>query len=126
MTVRRTRPAAAASPADAFAPIPRQSLRDSIADRLRASILEGALRPGERIVELTVARQLGVSRAPLREALWQLAKEGLVRFVANRGAFVADLSADDVRDIFDVRESLEIRHRRRIRLEVDALVGNTP
>jgi DNA-binding GntR family transcriptional regulator len=90
-------------------PIVRQPLRTPIADRLRDSILSGAFAPGDKIVELTIANQLGVSRAPLREALWQLAKEGLVRFEPNRGAYVTDLSERDINDIFDVRESLEVR-----------------
>ncbi|MCG5055301.1 MAG: GntR family transcriptional regulator [Myxococcales bacterium] len=98
----------------ALLPIPRQTLRTPIADQLRAFILDGRMAPGERIVELGVAAQLGVSRAPLREALWQLAKEGLVRFEPNRGAFVAELSAEDVTHIFEIRQALETQAAVRI------------
>ena len=96
-------------------PIQREILRDKISDVLKTWILNGTLAPGERIVESTIARQLQVSRAPLREALWLLANMGLVRFKPHQGAFVAKLSEQDVKEIFEIRETLEIRAAKKVR-----------
>lgn len=90
-------------------PIKKEVLRDKIYEIIRGWILAGQLKPGERLVEISIARQLKVSRAPLREALWLLANHGLVIIEAHRGAFVTKLSEQDIRDIFELRETLEIR-----------------
>jgi DNA-binding GntR family transcriptional regulator len=95
--------------------IEKEVLRDKIGDVLRAWILEGQLKPGERIVELTLARKLNVSRAPLREALWQLARQGLVQIRAHHGATVTQLSEQDIREIFEIRELLETQAAKKIR-----------
>lgn len=97
------------------APIRKEVLRDKIAAVLRGWILDGTLKPGERIIELEVAAKLQVSRAPIREALWLLARHGLVQISAHRGAAVTQLSADDIRDIFEIREALETLAAKRIR-----------
>ncbi|GHA84242.1 MULTISPECIES: GntR family transcriptional regulator [Streptomyces] len=85
----------------------RRSLRDHAYETLRRRIIEVELRPGERLVERDLATELRVSRIPLREALRLLAAEGLVLLVPHRGALVAPFTPSDVRDLFDVRESLE-------------------
>jgi len=95
--------------------IEKEVLRDKIGDVLRTWILEGQLKPGERIVELTLARKLNVSRAPLREALWQLARQGLVQIRAHHGATVTQLSEQDIREIFEIRELLETQAAKKIR-----------
>lgn len=95
--------------------IQKEVLRDKICDVLKGWILDGTLRPGERIVELTLARKLEVSRAPLREALWLLARQGLVHIRAHHGAYVTQLSEQDIREIFEIREALEIRAALKIR-----------
>lgn len=87
--------------------IPRSTLPQAAADRLRALIIEGALMPGDRLNERTLAEQLGVSRTPLREAFRVLTAEGLLVQLPNRGVQVAALSADDVRDAFQVIAALE-------------------
>ena len=97
------------------APIRKEVLRDKIAAVIRGWILDGTLKPGERVIELEVAAKLKVSRAPIREALWLLAKNGLVQISAHRGATVTQLSADDIRDIFEIREALETLAAKRIR-----------
>ncbi|MBI3857390.1 MAG: GntR family transcriptional regulator [Planctomycetes bacterium] len=102
--------------------IQKEVLRDKIGDLLRGRILDGSLKPGERIVELTLARELNVSRAPLREALWLLARQGLVHFRAHHGAYVTQLSAQDIREIFEIREILEVRAALKIRARLDAPV----
>jgi len=95
--------------------IEKEVLRDKIGDVLRGWILDGKLRPGERIVELTLSRELNVSRAPLREALWQLARQGLVEIRAHHGATVTQLSEQDIREIFEIRELLETHAAKKIR-----------
>jgi DNA-binding GntR family transcriptional regulator len=74
---------------------------------LRRRILEGELQPQAPLSEYQLAAQLGLSRTPVREALKRLEHEGLVRFVHNRGAFVAGLSVRDIVEIYQVREPLE-------------------
>ncbi|MER6676706.1 GntR family transcriptional regulator [Streptomyces sp. NPDC000983] len=86
---------------------PRGSLRQRAYDSLRRRIVEGELQPGQRLVERDLAAGLEVSRIPLREALRLLEADGLVLLVPHKGALVAPFTPADVRDLFDVRESLE-------------------
>lgn len=74
---------------------------------VRGAILTGAYRPGEHLAQGTIAEVLGVSRMPVRAALRELAAEGLVVFHPHRGAFVSTLSADDLAELFEIREALE-------------------
>ena len=74
---------------------------------LRERILAGDLVSGDRLVEARIAQQLGISRGPLREALKQLAADGLVREEPRRGTFVATPTAEDVRDAYDLRVAIE-------------------
>ena len=85
------------------------SLVDLAVDRLRRDILSGRIDPGERLVEEQLTRQLGISRAPLREAMRLLAQQGLVEHIPRRGVRVATLSDDDVRELYELRDVLE-RH----------------
>ncbi|PAB56309.1 GntR family transcriptional regulator [Anaeromicrobium sediminis] len=82
-------------------------LRDVVFDHLRNSILNGELKPGERLMEVQLAQQLGVSRTPVREAIRKLELEGLVVMIARKGAYVADLSVKDILDVIEVRSVLE-------------------
>src|SRR5262245_34104756 len=102
--------------------IQKEVLRDKICDVLKGWILDGTLKPGERIVELTLARKLEVSRAPLREALWLLARQGLVHIRAHHGAYVTQLSEQDIREIFELREVLETRAALKIRARLGVSV----
>ena len=77
------------------------------AARLRTMISDGALRPGAKLSEQTVARELGVSRNTLRESFTTLAAEGLVDRIPHRGVFVMDPGAEDVRDLYAARGILE-------------------
>ncbi|MEU8242852.1 GntR family transcriptional regulator [Actinoplanes missouriensis] len=83
------------------------SLRDRAYEELRRRILATELAPGARLVERDLAAELEVSRIPLREALRLLEADGLVLLVPHKGALVAPFTPADVRDLFDVRESLE-------------------
>jgi DNA-binding GntR family transcriptional regulator len=88
-------------------PIVRRSLHDEVASRVRDMIIEGSLAPGARIYEEQLAKTLGVSRTPMREALKTLASEGLIELAAARGALVRRFSPKDVRDMLDVLAVLE-------------------
>jgi DNA-binding GntR family transcriptional regulator len=85
------------------------SLVELAVDRLSRDILSGRTEPGERLVEEQLTRRLGISRAPLREAMRLLAQQGLVEHIPRRGARVATLSDADVRELYEVRDVLE-RH----------------
>ncbi len=78
-----------------------------ILDQLRALILSGELRQGERLLEETVATRLGISRTPLRPALAALAEEGLLQPRGRRGYIVRSVSLADLMDAFQVRAELE-------------------
>ncbi|MEU5552057.1 GntR family transcriptional regulator [Micromonospora sp. NPDC047793] len=82
-------------------------LSESTYDVLRAAILDGTLPPGTRIVEESLARQLGVSRAPLREAIWLLKRDGLLVEESARTTRVVQLTEDDVHELHMVRTVLE-------------------
>ncbi|SNS49686.1 GntR family transcriptional regulator [Rhodococcoides kyotonense] len=86
----------------------RKSLREIAYDAIRTRIVDLTLAPGSRLVERDLATELEVSRIPLREAMQQLQQDGLVVLVPRQGAIVSPFTVDDVRDLFDVRESLEV------------------
>lgn len=81
--------------------------QERLVDQLRTLILSRNLSPGERLVQNDLAEQLGVSRTPVREALHQLASEGLVTILPNKGATVAKLELSDLEDIYSIRIALE-------------------
>ena len=87
--------------------LPKATFRARIVERLREAILAGELAPGEALVETTLATRFQVSRAPLREALRQLAEEGLIVTVPYTGTRVIDLSVSDLREIQSMRIALE-------------------
>ena len=82
-------------------------LRDVVFNTLRQAILTGELKPGERLMEIHLAKKLGVSRTPIREAIRKLELEGLVHIIPNRGAYVNTITAKDVQDIYIIRSMLE-------------------
>jgi DNA-binding GntR family transcriptional regulator len=86
-----------------------ETLSDRTTELLRERILTGDFGMGERLVEASIARQLRISRGPVREALRQLRAEGLVREEPRRGSFVVDLTVDDIREIYDLRAAIEAR-----------------
>lgn len=82
-------------------------LRDHIVESLRHSILTGELEPGERLVELELARRFQTSQGPVREALQRLATEGLVILKRHSGTYVAPLNHHELRAICEVRKTVE-------------------
>ena len=88
-------------------PLENRTLRQQVADHLREEILSSRLAPGDELGEVALARSLGISRGPLREALGQLAAEGLVTIVPRRGAVVKRLTRQEFIDAYQVREALE-------------------
>src|SRR3954453_647287 len=85
----------------------RRVLREDIRDRLMEEILNGRLAPGDRIVETRVARQFGVSQAPVREALRDLELFGFVVSSPFRGAIVREIPVEELVQIYPIRAMLE-------------------
>lgn len=90
-----------------FEAIGTRALRESVFQRLRQAILEGRLRPGDRLLETEIARQMQVSRAPVREALRLLENDGLVATSAHRGTFVTAVEPGECRELYELRAVLE-------------------
>lgn len=91
-----------------IAPIVQEApLRERVRARLQALIIEGVYPPGSHLVEAELARRLGVSRGPVREALNQLQSQGWIQFEPRRGAFVHKPTAEEVDEYFGVRAMLE-------------------
>lgn len=88
-------------------PIKNMSIREQSLDTLREAILSGELKPGQSLKEMDLARQLGVSRAPIREALRILNSEGLVETIPYHGTTVTRLTKDDIEEIYGMRMLLE-------------------
>lgn len=82
-------------------------LRDVVFNTLRQAILTGELKPGERLMEIHLANQLGVSRTPIREAIRKLELEGLVIMIPRRGAEVAQITEKSLKDVLEVRRALD-------------------
>lgn len=85
-----------------------RTLRQEVVDAIRTKILNGELRPGERIKEKEIAQTLGVSRGPVREALRQIEQEGLIRYERNVGCSVRRFNENDIREVCILRATMEI------------------
>lgn len=82
-------------------------LRELVLTSLREAIFNGTLKPRERLMEVQLAQELGVSRTPVREALRKLEQEGFINIIPRKGAYVAELSLKDIEDVFEIRIALE-------------------
>jgi GntR family transcriptional regulator, gluconate operon transcriptional repressor len=89
-------------------PLHGQTLGMQAAEAIRRLIADGHLVGGDRLIEARIAEQLGISRGSVRDALWLLRGQGLVRDEPRRGSFVAEITAQDVRDIYDLRIAVEL------------------
>lgn len=90
-----------------LAPIARRSIGDNVLDTLRKAIIAGAFAPGDHLAEGSLAQQLGTSRAPVREAMVELEREGLLIFNQRGAALVKAFSDEDLQEIFSLRLTLE-------------------
>ena len=82
-------------------------LRDVVFNTLRQAILRGELKPGTRLMEISLANKLGVSRTPIREAIRKLENEGLVLMTPRKGAEVAEITEKSMLDVLEIRKALE-------------------
>ncbi len=82
-------------------------LGNIVYDSLKESILNGYLKPGERLMESKIAEDLGVSRTPVREAIRKLEKEKYIKMVPRKGAYVEDLTKEDILEVIEIRVVLE-------------------
>lgn len=82
-------------------------LREIVFGTMRNAIIEGDFKPGQRLMEVQLAEQMGVSRTPVREAIRKLELEGLVVMVPRKGAYVAGLSSEDIKEVVEIRAVLE-------------------
>jgi DNA-binding GntR family transcriptional regulator len=96
-----------------FAPPIQRALRAQVYDALRRAVVTGGLQPGQRVNEAEIARQMQISRAPVREAIRQLEQDGLVVSVPRRGPVVLSLSPADAEEVYTLRADVEARAVRR-------------
>jgi DNA-binding GntR family transcriptional regulator len=92
-----------------FTPPIQRSLRTGVYEAIRHAIVSGAIASGERINEAEIARQMQISRAPIREAIRQLEQEGLLVSWPHRGTFVFTLSGADIEEVYTLRADVESR-----------------
>jgi DNA-binding GntR family transcriptional regulator len=90
-----------------FQVVAQRSLRDQLVPVIREAILSGKLRPGDRVIEYKLAREMRVSQNTVREALIMLEQEGLITRIPNKGAFVTELSPETMEQIYAIRIELE-------------------
>lgn len=88
-------------------PNKNRTLRESIADSVRDSIMKGLFKPGLKISEPALATQFGISRTPVREAIRQLDSEGFLQVLPRRGARVASISEKDIHEFYEIKAVLE-------------------
>lgn len=82
-------------------------LREIVFEAIREAIINRTLKPGERLMEIQLAEEMGVSRTPVREAIRKLELEGFLVMIPRKGAYVAGLSMKDIADVFEIRAALE-------------------
>ncbi len=82
-------------------------LREIVFETMREAIIKGQLKPAERLMEVQLAEEMGVSRTPVREAIRKLELEGFVVMVPRKGAYVAGISTRDITEVFEIRAALE-------------------
>ncbi|MFP4482822.1 MAG: GntR family transcriptional regulator [Thermovirgaceae bacterium] len=93
---------------DPLSPTRNVDLRQIVYEKIKEAIVEGLIKPGERLSEVELADKLAVSRTPVREAIRQLAQTGLVTLEPRRGAYVALPTVKDASDLYELRAHLEV------------------
>jgi len=94
-------------PSSAFGLARAPGLRDEVVDAIEKAVLVGTVEPGQRLVEAEIARQMGISKAPVREALRELERLGLVVSYPRRGTFVSELTPTVASEAFSLRAVIE-------------------
>jgi DNA-binding GntR family transcriptional regulator len=82
-------------------------LGEIVFDYLKNAIISGELKPGERLMEISIAQQLGVSRTPVREAIRKLEKEKFIEMIPRKGAYVSSTTLKDMLEVLEVRRLIE-------------------
>ena len=82
-------------------------LRELVCEHIREAIFNGVFAPGERLMEIQMADEMGVSRTPVREAIRKLEMEGFVVMIPRRGTYVSNMSIKDINDVYEIRISLD-------------------
>ena len=85
-----------------------QPLRELVCEHIRQAIIDGTFTRGERLMEIQLAEQMGVSRTPVREAIRKLELEGFVVMIPRRGTYVADISIKDLNEVYEIRTALDV------------------
>lgn len=93
----------------AFQTLNTRGVSEEVLEVLRGKILSSELEPGQRLDVAQISLQLGVSRTPIKDALQRLSEQDLVDIHPRRGTFVTQITPDDVRETFEVREALEMK-----------------
>lgn len=87
--------------------IGKQSISEDLVSLIKQQIIDGTLNPGDRIVETKLAKELGISQTPVREAIRQLSGEGIITIVPNKGPIVRKIDSNDIFEIYSIRSFLE-------------------
>lgn len=106
-------------------PMPPETIAEFVTEQIRDRIVLGSLRAGEKLSLYSLAKEFGVSRVPLREAVRQLEAESLVDSLPRRGAVVRPLSARDITDAFDILDKIEVIAARRAALSKEEETAKT-
>ena len=91
----------------AHAALQRENLSGLVVNHVREMILSGVYQAGHHLLETEIAMELGISRAPVREGIKELQKDGIITILPRKGAFVTSFSRDDVKEVFDIRLLVE-------------------
>ena len=83
-------------------------LRELVCEKIRQAITTGIFKSGERLMEIQLAEEMGVSRTPVREAIRKLELEGFVVMIPRRGTYVADISIKDITEVYEIRTALDV------------------
>ena len=97
----------------------RSTLPGQVANQIREAIKSGKLKPGDRLIETVLAREMNIGRNAVREAIRYIEKEGLIVTTPFKGAQVVEMSKNDLKDIYDVRNALETLALNTLAVKID-------
>ena len=97
----------------------RSTLPGQVANQIREAIKSGKLKPGDRLIETVLAREMNIGRNAVREAIRYIEKEGLIVTFPFKGAQVVEMSQNDLKDIYDVRNALETLALNTLAVKID-------